>query len=107
MADVSLTPLTVGRATPANYTDGKTAATATNNYLIANNGNTRLIATSTAGANLTVVTAATLDGLTIADLVIALAAGKTYIIGPFPRTVYGTTLTVLVSAATDIAAVIG
>lgn len=107
MGDSTVTPLAIGRATPANITTGKTAAVSGTNYLIANDGNTRIYAMSTAGANLTVATPGTVDGLAITDLVVALTGTSIYLLGPFPAASYGTQLTVTVSANTDIAAICG
>lgn len=107
MADVQLTPLAPTRAAPANFTDNKTAATTGNNYLVANDGNTRILAQSTAGANITFVTPGDVDGLAIPDRVVALTAAKLYVFPPFPPAIYGDTLTITVSANTDLAAVKG
>lgn len=105
MADVTLTPQTPTRSAPANFTDNKTAATTGNNYLLANDGNTRLMAQSTGGGNIIFATPGDVDGLAITDRTVALTAAKLYIFPPLPPAVYGTTVTITVSANTDIMAI--
>ncbi len=41
--------------------------------------------------NVTVQATATVEGLDVADLVVAVAAGQTALIGPLPKTVFGQT----------------
>lgn len=73
-------------ASPAGQTVTYLAATAANNALVENNGRVVLIANNATGGslNVTVVTGGTVGGLAIADQVIAVAAGATRLLGPFP-----------------------
>ena len=107
MADITLTVYTSDRSSGANFTDDKTAATSSNNYLFANDGNTRLHVNSTAGSTVTVVTPNTTDGNAIADKALTAGAAKQMTWGPWPQSIYGATVTVTVSANTDIQAVRG
>jgi hypothetical protein len=106
MADVTLTVYTPTRATGVAVTDNHTNATAGTNYLFANDERTVLIATCTdgGGGTATVDVPATEDGNAIADRTLTLAANKQLVFGPWPKTVYGTTVSVTVSAATDLLA---
>jgi hypothetical protein len=110
MADFTLTVYDAARvvASAPNFTDNKTAATASNNYYIPNNGRVVLHAISGAGGNLTVQTPGTVDGLAVTDNVNALVAAKHYVFGPFPPATYNDSqgrLLVTVSANTDLFAV--
>lgn len=90
---------TVG-ATPTAST-GDTFATHGKEYFIVKNG-------SGSPINATVDFIATLDGFSIADPVIAVAAGVTTIIGPFPPAYYAATgipggvVKITCSAVTDV-----
>ena len=89
MADVLLTVATVDRDSGVNVTDNDSALTSADVFFVPNNGDVRLIVTNAAGANnVTVTTPGTVDGNAIADLVIPLTASKTYVLGPFPPSVY-------------------
>lgn len=109
MANIDLVVYEAKRsATGVNFTDNKVAAIAANTYYFPNDGATKLIVQSTAGADVTIETPGTVDGLAVADKVIAIAATKVYVIGPFPTSTYNDTATgkvkVTVSANTDILA---
>ncbi len=111
MADVDLAVKTVGRnVTGVNFTDDKVAAIAANNYFFQNDGTVKLMVSTAevGGSNLTIVTPNTVDGLAVADKVIALVQNKVYAIGPFPTSVYNDSATgkvkITVSANTDILA---
>lgn len=107
MSDVAVTPLNVNRGAGASFEDA-TAATDGNNYLAPNDGNTRLMCSSTAGSTVTVATPGTVDGLAISDLTLTVPDGdKIVVFGPFPPNIYGAVLSVTVSAATSIAALKG
>jgi len=54
----------------------------------------------------TFTTSATLDGLAVADLAVAVAAGARTAVGPFPRYAYGSTVTVVCSATTSVTAAV-
>jgi len=103
MPDVTI-PIAVVDRSGLNLVDEKTAASAGNSYLISNDGATRLHLLAAAGATVTVATTYTVDGLALADLTVAVPAGEPLLVGPFPPAIYGTTLTVTVSANTDIVA---
>jgi hypothetical protein len=111
MADVLLTVYDANRANGVNVTDNDSAATSADTYYVPNNGSVRLIITNAAGPNnVTIVTPGTVDGLAIADRVTALLASKTYVLGPFPTTVYNDgqgRLGFTVSANADVIAVRG
>lgn len=109
MSLVTLTPLTCNRAaTPANYTDGKTAGVSTNTYQFANDGNTRLLADAAAPMVVSVVIVAKADGLAATSKAFTIITGsKTLIMGPFPIGIYGETVTLTVSGNTNIAVVSG
>lgn len=50
----------------------------------------------------TFTSTATVDGLAVADLAVTCAAGKRYVIGPFPKYVYGASVTLICSAVTSV-----
>jgi hypothetical protein len=56
-------------------------------------GKVHLFVTNGSGGsiNVTVLATATVEGLDVADLVVAVAAGQTALIGPLPKTVFGQT----------------
>jgi hypothetical protein len=66
------------------------AATATDGHKFANDGNTFLHVKNGGGSsiNVTIQTPGTVDGLTVSDLVVAVAAGAEKMIGPFPPGIY-------------------
>jgi len=111
MADVILTVYDASRPAGVNVTDQDTAATDANVYYVPNNGSVRLIVVNAAGSNtVTVTTPNTVDGLAIADLAITLTASKTYLLGPFPTSIYNDgqgRLSFTVSANADVTAVRG
>lgn len=98
MAEVPVTVYDAGRvaASGANYTDNKTAATASNNYNIPNNGRVGLILECTAGSTATVVTPNAVDGLAITDLSLTTTAAKIQIWGAFPMAIYNNALGIMV-----------
>jgi hypothetical protein len=107
MAEVTPTVYTAGRVavSSANYSDNLTAATAGNNYNIANNGRVGLMLECTAGGTATVATPNSVDGNAIADLTLTLTAAKIKIWGGFPPAVYNNSsgnVVVTVSAATNL-----
>jgi hypothetical protein len=69
-----------------------------------NTGSELLIVKNAAGApiNVTVVTTQTVDGLAVADKVVSVTNGTTRSLGPWPRAVYGSTVSVTYSAVTSI-----
>ena len=111
MADVLLTVRDTSRAEGVNVTDLDAAVTSADSFLVPNNGNVRLIVVNAAGANnVTVTTPNAVDGLAIADLVIALTASKTYVLGPFPPAIYNNSagqVRFTVSANADVTVVRG
>jgi len=85
--NVPLTPLVRTGTTPPAQVNGDTA----NNHQILNNdGNVFIEAVSSdAGSqNVTIETPGVVDGLAVADLVVAVPAGATRLIGPFPTSIY-------------------
>jgi hypothetical protein len=56
-------------------------------------GQVRLFVTNGSGGsiNVTVQAVATMEGLDVSDLVVAVAAGQTALIGPLPKNVFGRT----------------
>lgn len=50
----------------------------------------------------TFTTTATVDSLAVSDLAVTCAAGKRYVIGPFPKYAYGASVTLICSAVTDV-----
>ena len=73
---------------------------ATNVHTLANDGHTLLHVTATATTNLTFLVPANnySDGATATKAVGPLAAG-TYLVGPFPREIYGNTVTFVADVA--------
>jgi len=111
MADVLLTVYDASRPAGVNVTDNDTAVTNADAFFVPNNGSVRLIVTNAAGPNtVTVTTPGNVDGLAIAELTIALLASKTYVLGPFPTSIYNNgqgQLRFTVSANADVIAVRG
>ena len=111
MAEIDMTVYRPGRAaaSAANYTDNKTAATSGNNYNIANDGKTLLVAECTAGGTVTVSTPnSAFDGLAVTDLALTATAAKILFWGPFPPINYNNgsgEMVVTVSANTNLFAV--
>lgn len=66
-------------------------AAAANTDTVAADGRTALWVKNGSGGsiNVTVITTATVGGLAVADLVVAVSAGAEKIIGPFPRSLFG------------------
>lgn len=97
MPTIRLTPAIAGPAglTLANAADADTAGhyhvghADGDDYVMANTGVERLLILDAAsGVNLTVTTPGTVDGLAVADRVVAIAAGGAQLIGPFNPAVY-------------------
>lgn len=107
MAEINLVVLAGSRTVGANFTDGAIVAAAASNYYFPNDGNTRLVTTAAAGANITVTTPNAVDGNAIADPVLVAGTAKTKVWGPFPINVYGALVKFTVSADTSVAAVRG
>lgn len=109
MADIVLAAVDGNRSTGVNVTTQATAVSSGNTYLIPNNGYVRLVVANGASANtLTVQTPRSVDGNAVADLSIPLAASTTYVLGPFPTTIYNTDagqLALSVSASASITAI--
>ena len=63
-----------------------TAADATNGHAFDNDGNVFIVVRNGGAGSITVTvqTPRTVDDLAVADLTVSIAAGKTYLIGPFP-----------------------
>lgn len=94
--------LTVQRSTRAGVVANPQAASASDEF--ANDGTVeaRVDNGSLASVNVTFVTTKTVDGLALTDLVVAVGAGVTKRIGPFPTDVYGTTTTITFSEFADV-----
>lgn len=111
MADVVVTVYEANRHAGVNITDNNVAASSGNTYLIPNNGNVRLLVVNSSGSNtLTVATPGSVDGNAVSDLSLSLTASKSYLIGPFPTSVYNNAagqIAVTVSANADITAIRG
>ena len=107
MADVNLVVCTGSRSVGVSFTDSAIVATVANNYYFLNDGNTRLVTTAAAGANITVVTPNTVDGNAVADPVLVAGTAKTKVWGPWPINIYGALVKFTVSANTSVAAIRG
>ncbi len=74
------------------------AADVSNGNYIQNDGSTRLHAKNTNGAStartVTIAIPATVDGQSVTSITQAIAAGATWVFGPFPVSVYGTQVSV-------------
>lgn len=105
MAPITLTVRVPGRAATVSFVDSKQAVTAADTISCPNDGRTVLICDAAGGANVTVSTPNTLDGQAIAERVLAAGTAKMAIMGPYPPSVYGSTLAITVSANTDMMAV--
>lgn len=106
----AITVYTADRAaTPAvQVTDNHTNATAGGGtYTFVNDGRTVLLAADTGGAGSTVTISipTTVDGLAVTSKTPATGTSKQVVIGPFPVSVYSTTVSFTVSANTDVMAV--
>ena len=103
MATLTVTPVT---RSGYNLTDALTAAGASGDSW-ANNG-TELLAVKNAGMSAITVTlayAGTFDGATPTNKTVSVGAGKTYLIGPFPQSLYNDAnqrANVTYSSATDV-----
>lgn len=84
---VEITKKTSGRLTPFAVTF---TAASVNNHFFDNRGDVLLLVKNGGGApiNATIQTSKTIDALALADLVVAVAAGATAVIGPFPSATY-------------------
>jgi len=76
-------------------------------HYFANNGATFLLVTNGSGApiNVTAISALTVEGLAVADSIVAVAAGVTKLIGPFNPTIFNDengNATVTFSAVTSV-----
>lgn len=88
MARVSQSTQQISRAGLAPVMTAPTAAPSGGD--IVDTGAVALMVTTTSGAcNVTVQTPIQVDGLPLDDLVVAVAAGKTVLIGPFPTRTFG------------------
>jgi hypothetical protein len=76
--------------------DYETPLSLADNYIVANTGRTFLHVVNGGGSptNVTIVTPRTVGGLAVADRVVAVAAGAEAFIGPFPVSVYSSSLDV-------------
>ena len=109
MADFTLTVFDTNRD-GVNVTDNDTSATTGNNYFFQNDGRVKLLCASTPGANVTVETTVTVEGLAVTDNVKAVPATKQVVLGPFPMATYNDSqgrAKVTVSANCDIIAIRG
>ena len=110
MADIDVSVQQPTRS-GSGLTPSYTAAAASNNYLIKNDGRTILHAKNTGGSpvTLTVITPGQVDGNTVADLTATVPATTgDKLIGPFPPAIYNDAngeMTVTVSGATSLAAI--
>ena len=88
----TLTVATAVRSTNGNNLAG--VAAAGGGDVFPNTGQEILIIKNGGGSavTLTVVTAATVDGLAVADLTASIGAGETRALGPFPPSIYNDTL---------------
>ncbi len=86
MARVSVTTQTITRA---GLTPSLTAPTVDNDVI--DTGDVFLQVTNAAGApiNVTVQSPPTVDGLAVAELIVAVPNGQTRLIGPFPSRTFG------------------
>jgi hypothetical protein len=90
MADVTLTVVDARRSSNGqNVTDNDTTVSSSDTYYFANNGKVIVVITNAAGSNtFTVVTQNTVDALAITDLTATITASKTFVVGPFPPSIY-------------------
>jgi len=90
MARGILTPKVTNR-TPAQAAISFTAADATNNHVFDNTTPDKVLLIKNAHSSDHIVTIkrpATVDGATLGDLTVTVAAGATAVVGPFPTTLY-------------------
>ncbi len=89
MGDVNVMVQNTSRSAPTNVTDNWTAAAAGNNYLIPNDGNTRIVFNNAGGAPITATlqTPNAVDDNAIADKALTITNGKTYVSPPWPPSV--------------------
>jgi hypothetical protein len=83
--------LTVQDESPAGVELTETAGDATNHHYFARNtGKERLIVKNggVGSINVTIATPKTLGGLSVGEQIVAVAAGKTKVIGPFDSDIY-------------------
>lgn len=90
MPTVTLTPLASSRTTPVVITAASgTAVVSGNDYVFANDGNTRLIILNSSSSNtVTIATPNTVDGLAISDRTYTVASSANGVAGPFPTAIY-------------------
>lgn len=91
MADVTLTVRAIDNKTPASglITGNEETMASTDTHYFENTGVEMIeVYSGAAGGNLTIQTPQTADGLAVAESVIALAAAKHYLFGPFPSKTY-------------------
>ena len=93
--------LTVQTTTDVGITLTFTAVSASDEFT--NDGQTKIIVNNgdVAVNNVTIVTTQTVAGLAVADRTVAVAASDIDIIGPFPVSLYGSTVTVQSSNTTS------
>lgn len=86
MARVSLATQQI---TAAGLTPALTAPTVDGDVMDSNNAAVMVTNGSGAPINVTIQTPATAAGLAVEERIVAVAAGATKLIGPFPREIYG------------------
>lgn len=90
MPTVTLTPIPASRTTPVDITAASgTAVSSGNDYVFANDGNTRLVILNSSSSNtVTIATPNTVDGLAISDRTYTVASSDNVVAGPFPTSIY-------------------
>lgn len=90
MPTVTLTPVAASRTTPVVITAAAgTAVVSGNDYVFANDGNSRLVILNSANSTtVTIATPGTVDGLAIADRTYTVASSANVVAGPFPTAIY-------------------
>ncbi|GEM_PF-1873978 len=111
MANVTLTVSDTRRPSNGlNVTDNGTVVGAVDTYFVPNNGQVKLLVTSTPGCVVTVQTPGTVDGLAVTDYTATIAATKQHVLGPFSGQTYNLadgTIQVTFSAAATVYCVRG
>ena len=90
MPTVTLTPVAASRTTPVVITAASgTAVASGNDYVFANDGNSRLVILNSSSSNtVTIITPNTVDGLSVADRTYTVSSSANVVVGPFPTSVY-------------------
>jgi len=90
MPTVTLTPVAASRTTPVVITAASgTAVASGNDYVFANDGNSRLVILNSSSSNtVTIITPNTVDGLSVTDRAYTVASSANVVVGPFPTSVY-------------------